>query len=321
MTPTALPPLLAVTDLSKSYPVRKMFRTIGAVNALSGVSFSIERKETLAVVGESGCGKSTLAKVLMQIERPTGGTVAIEGKTPEAMEPRAFRKTLQMIFQDPYSSINPRKRAWEIIAEPLIVNTAMTKNEARAKAEAMMAKVGLRPEYSIRYPHMFSGGQRQRIGIARALTLEPKIIICDEPVSALDVSIQAQILNVLLDLQRELELSYLFISHDLSVVEHVADRVLVIYLGRAVEYGPRNEVFANPKHPYTQVLLSSAPKILGKKPGVKPVIGELPSRLHIPSGCAFHKRCPFAKDLCSQAVPELRSVAGREVACHFAGQI
>ncbi len=223
-----------------------------------------------------------------------------------------------MIFQDPYSSINPRKRAWQIISEPLRINTKLSKDECRARAVQLMAQVGLRPEFADRYPHMFSGGQRQRIGIARALALRPEILICDEPISALDVSIQAQVINLLIDLQDAHELSYIFISHDLSVVRHLADDVLVMYLGKAVEHGSRSSIFSQPMHPYTQALLGSTPDIRRRKGSEKRVIpGEPPSPLNPPPGCAFHKRCPIATARCSQETPVLREVSGRKVACHL----
>ncbi|MGE4108183.1 MAG: ABC transporter ATP-binding protein [Bacteriovoracia bacterium] len=318
---TSMPsrPLLEATGLQKHYPVKKFLKTVGTVKALSGVSFSVGERETLAVVGESGCGKTTLAKLLMRIEAATAGEVKIAGRDVNALSPTDFRKQIQMIFQDPYSSINPRKRAWQIISEPLRINTRATRAECRAAAIEAMLKVGLRPEYADRYPHMFSGGQRQRIGIARALILRPRIIICDEPVSALDVSIQAQVLNLLIELQREMGLSYIFISHDLSVVRHIADQVMVVYLGKVVEFGRKRDVFGQPKHPYTQILLGSAAKI-GEKIDLQKTLarGELPSPMNPPPGCAFHKRCPKATELCAREVPALRELRGVQVACHFA---
>ena len=233
-------PVIEARDLTKLYEVKNFFRTVGQVRALDGVSFSLGQQETLAVVGESGCGKSTLAKLLMQIESPTSGNIVFDGKPAEDFSLSQRLHLIQMIFQDPYSSLNPRKRAWESIAEPLIISDKLKRREAKEKAEAIMEKTGLRPEYSSRYPHMFSGGQRQRIGIARALVMNPKLIVCDEPVSALDVSVQAQILNLLLEMQEQQKLSYIFISHDLSVVKHIADKVLVIYLGQVVETGLSN---------------------------------------------------------------------------------
>lgn len=308
-------PLLQVENLKKHYLIKKLFGTQGTVKALDGVSFSLNKKETLAVVGESGCGKSTLAKVLMQIEDITEGTVQIQGQSLESIPKKDFFRKIQMIFQDPYSSINPRRRAWQIISEPLKVNQKISDQECRVRALEAMAKVGLRPEMADRYPHMFSGGQRQRIGIARALMLKPEIIICDEPVSALDVSIQAQVINLLIDLQDEMSLSYIFISHDLGVVQHLSDKVLVMYLGKIVEYGTRMQIFNSAMHPYTKVLLSSTPKLKGAKSERQILQGELPSPLNPPSGCRFHKRCPLAKPRCAQIDPPLENKNGRLVAC------
>lgn len=254
-------PILEARNLKKQYKVGNMFDKDTMVEALGGVSFDLYPGETLAVVGESGCGKSTLAKVLMGIETPTSGEVILKGRPKSDYELQEYRKSVQLIFQDPYSSINPRKKAWEIISEPLAINTSMSKRERKAAAENLMVKVGLPPENSGRFPHMFSGGQRQRIGIARSMVLNPEILICDEPVSALDLSIQAQILNLLNDLQRDHGLSYIFISHDLSVVKHICDRVMVIYYGKIVEFGTREEVFENPQHEYTKTLLASVPTI------------------------------------------------------------
>ena len=316
--------ILEARDLKKHFPVRKLFQSVRTVKALDGVTFRIPEGKTLAVVGESGCGKSTLAKVLMGIECPTEGAYSIAGQDALAMPREEFRKSIQMIFQDPYSSLNPRKRAWQIISEPWRINTGAGDAECREKALDAMAQVGLRSEFADRYPHMFSGGQRQRIGIARALVLRPKVLICDEPVSALDVSIQAQVLNLLLELQDKFGLSYLFISHDLSVVKHIADEVLVMYLGKIVETGRRNEIFSRPVHPYTQALLGSTPK-LGSATGAprRRIVlqGEPPSPLDPPTGCAFHKRCPHAQARCATDTPVLRPVLGRMTACHFAERI
>jgi dipeptide transport system ATP-binding protein len=319
-------PILTVKDLAKHYPIKKLFMPAQTVKALDGVSFSLEKRRTLAVVGESGCGKSTLAKVLMAIEKPTSGELEFAqrpskdeaGARVQLTSPGEAGARIQMIFQDPYSSINPRKKAWQIISEPLRINTKLSSAECRARAIELMAQVGLRPEFADRYPHMFSGGQRQRIGIARALALRPEILICDEPISALDVSIQAQVINLLIQLQDQHELSYIFISHDLSVVRHLADEVLVMYLGKVVEHGSRDAVFSKPLHPYTQALLGSTPDIKRRKNSEKRVIpGEPPSPLNPPPGCAFHKRCPMATARCSQEVPTLREVQGRQVACHL----
>lgn len=309
-------PLLSVRDLKKHYPLKSLFRTKGLVRALDGVSFDLKKKRTLAVVGESGCGKSTLARALMQIEPRTAGEIQFSGQSIDQIPKTEFFKKIQMIFQDPYSSINPRRRAWQIISEPLRVNTGLSHKECEEKAVELMAKVGLRPEMAGRFPHMFSGGQRQRIGIARALTLRPEIIVCDEPVSALDISIQAQVINLLIDLQDEFELSYIFISHDLSVVRHLSDDVLVMYLGQVVEMGTRESIFGDPKHPYTKVLLESAPSLRGKSQQRTILQGELPSPSNPPPGCRFHKRCPMAKPHCAIEIPKLETKHGRQVACH-----
>jgi len=310
-------PMLTVTDLRKHYPVRKLFGHFGTIKAVEGVSFALERKQTLAIVGESGCGKTSLAKCLMRIESPTAGQILWNGGPMEAMPTREFRRHIQMIFQDPYGSLNPRKKVWNIISEPLHINTSMKKSERRQAALELMSKVGLRPEHGNRYPHMFSGGQRQRIGIARALALRPEVLICDEPVSALDISIQAQILNLLLELQNELDLSYLFISHDLAVVRHIADIVMVIYLGKVVEQGPAKDIFGSPKHPYTQSLIASTPHIKRFERQQAPVRGEIPSPMNPPSGCAFHKRCPVAIPQCSNEEPKLQKIGQSWVSCHL----
>ena len=292
------------------------------MKAVDDVSFELAKGETLAIVGESGCGKSTLAKVLMGVEQKTAGTymlkecdIDIKGNWPQ----NKFHRTIQMIFQDPYSSINPRKKAWQIVAEPLFVNTDLSTKECRLKAIEAFEQVGLRKESINRYPHMFSGGQRQRIGIARALVLKPEVLICDEPVSALDVSVQAQVLNLLMDIQEKMHLSLIFISHDLSVVKHISDRVLVMYLGKVAEIGSRDDVFQNPMHPYTKALLESRPQILkGKKVQPRPLKGELPSPMNPPPGCIFHLRCPKATDICKKEIPQLRQIKDQKVACHHA---
>ncbi len=310
-------PLLEVKDLRKYYEVKSFLKAPKAVKALDGVSFSLARGKTLAVVGESGCGKSTLAKTLMLIEEPTSGEVFLEGKAMSALPAADWRKSVQMIFQDPYSSLNPRKKALDIIAEPLVIAGGLSKDEIYDRARKMMQKVGLRPEFEQRYPHMFSGGQRQRLGIARALMLQPKVLICDEPVSALDVSIQAQVLNLLMDLQDEFQLSYLFISHDLSIVRHIADDVLVMYLGQIMEKGPRDRVFANPQHPYTRALLASHPDLTAMKGPRATLEGELPSPLNPPLGCPFQGRCPYVMLVCRDIRPPLYEVDGRRSACHL----
>ena len=319
-------PILEAVDLARHYEIRRgMFAGRATVKALAGASFTLARGRTLAVVGESGCGKSTLARLITLIEPPTAGTLKFDGADVAGADRETLRKLRQMVqivFQDPYGSLNPRKKVGAILEEPLVINTRLDAAERRERAEEMMAKVGLRPEHYGRYPHMFSGGQRQRIAIARALMLRPRILVADEPVSALDVSIQAQVLNLLMDLQEELDLAYLFISHDLSVVRHIADEVMDMYLGRSVEQGPVEAIFTRPRHPYTQALLASTPAVdpalRRKRLAVK---GELPSPLDPPPGCAFHRRCPYATELCSRERPELEPLEDHLVACHHAERI
>jgi dipeptide transport system ATP-binding protein len=320
------PVLLEARDLSRHYRVsRGMFKPHATVKALDGVSFSLSEGQTLAVVGESGCGKSTLARAITMVETPTGGSLELDGRdvaTASKDEIRAMRPRVQMVFQNPYASLNPRKRIVDMLDEPLQLNTKLTPPERRERIAAMLAQVGLRPEHAQRYPHMFSGGQRQRIAIARAMMLQPGLLVADEPTSALDVSIQAQILNLFMDLQASTKIAYVFISHNLSVVEHIADRVMVMYLGKVVEFAPKATLFAKPLHPYTRALLSATPSIDPARRALKIRIqGELPSPLNPPSGCSFHKRCPYAQPRCSEEVPALRRVDGREVACHFAESI
>lgn len=307
--------ILSVNNLKKHYPVKGLFKDKIFVKALDGVSFEVKKNETLAIVGESGCGKSTLAKTLMGLEEATEGEIFFSGKNSHVLKGKDLYQTIQMIFQDPYNSLNPRKKAWKIVAEPLLINTSVSQEEAYNRACGLMTKVGLRPEMANRYPHMFSGGQRQRLGIARALILNPQILICDEPVSALDVSIQAQVLNLLVELQDQLQLTYLFISHDLNVVKHIADSILVMYLGRIVEYGSREQIFTRPKHPYTRALLEASPNIFDPDKEHTPLQGEPPSPLSPPSGCAFNERCPHATDRCRQEAPLLEQLEGREIAC------
>ncbi len=319
-------PALEARDLKRYYNVKQgAFAKPQTLRAVDGVGFVLQPGETLAVVGESGCGKSTLGRVLTLIEPPTDGDFLFDGEViiyGDRQQTKRMRSKVQMIFQDPYGSLNPRKKVGAILEEPLVINTDMNKSERAQAARAMMAKVGLRPEYYDRYPHMFSGGQRQRIGIARALMLHPKLVIADEPVSALDVSIQAQVLNLLMDLQDELNLAYVFISHDLSVIRHIADHVMVMYLGRSVEQGAKEIIFDQPMHPYTRALLASTPRVNPDERLERIVLkGELPSPLDPPSGCAFHQRCPYAQDRCAQDRPEPRQVEGRMVACHFAGDV
>jgi dipeptide transport system ATP-binding protein len=319
-------PLLDAVRLARYYEVtRGWFRAKATVRALDEVSFRLYSQQTLAVVGESGCGKSTLARLLTLIETPSSGSLHLLGQDlarASARERRAARRHVQIIFQNPFSSLNPRKKIGTILQEPLVINTRASAREREEQVRAMMARVGLRPEYYNRYPHMFSGGQRQRIAIARALMLKPRVVVADEPASALDVSIQAQVLNLLMDLQDEFGVAYVFISHDLSVVRHIADQVLVMYLGRPAEHGPRDLIFAWPLHPYTRALLASMPHLdpAARRPRL-PLKGELPSPLNPPSGCAFHTRCPFATEECVQLRPALRWVEGRRVACHYAGKV
>ena len=310
-------PFLEVKGLRKHYDVRRFMKPPGKVKALDGVSFRLEKGKTLAVVGESGCGKSTLAKCLMLIENITDGAVLLNGRRLEETPAKEWREQVQMIFQDPYSSLNPRKKAIDIISEPLLIAGGVPKEKIRERALQMMDKVGLRPEFASRYPHMFSGGQRQRIGIARALMLRPKLLICDEPVSALDVSIQAQVLNLLMDLQDEFGLSYLFISHDLSIVRHIADDVLVMYLGQVMEAGPREAIFSRPQNPYTQALLASHPDLTHISEPKATLEGELPSPLNPPLGCPFQGRCPHVMSVCREKRPPLYDVDGRLSACHL----
>ena len=321
--PVLQAPVLQADDLARHYQVKRgFFGETATVKALVGASFELQAGRTLAVVGESGCGKSTLARLVTLIEAPTAGRLLIDGKDVTEAGPdelRKLRQAVQIIFQDPYGSLNPRKKVGVIIEEPLVINTRLSAAERRQKAESMMERVGLRAEHYDRYPHMFSGGQRQRIAVARALMLNPRILVADEPVSALDVSIQAQVLNLLMDLQEEFKLAYLFISHDLSVVRHIADEVMVMYLGRPFEHGPRDAIFDAPAHPYTQALLASTPAVDPKHRGQRIQLkGELPSPLDPPPGCAFHRRCPHATEVCAAERPELRQFAGRQVACHHA---
>ncbi|MEM7169298.1 MAG: peptide ABC transporter ATP-binding protein [Pseudomonadota bacterium] len=313
--------VLEAIELTRHYAVKQSLFSKGAtVKALGGASFTLEAGKTLAVVGESGCGKSTLARLVTLIEKPTSGSLKIgdiEVTTADRQTIQSLHKTVQIVFQDPYGSLNPRQKIGTILQEPLKINTSLSGAERRAAAEKMMARVGLRPEHYARYPHMFSGGQRQRIAIARALMLKPKIVILDEPVSALDVSIQAQVLNLLAELQEEFNLAYLFISHDLSVVRHIADEVIVMYLGRPVEHGSREEIFQQPRHPYTQALLSATPMAdPGRKRQRIKLTGELPSPIDPPSGCPFHPRCTFVADRCRTEAPVMKPAGRSEVSCH-----
>lgn len=318
--------VLEARALARHYEVSRGFmKPAATVKALNGVSFSLAPGRTLAVVGESGCGKSTLARSLTLIEAPTAGELILDGEDvagASAAALKRMRSKVQMVFQNPYASLNPRQKIGTQLGEPLAINTNLSAAERAEKVRAMMTRVGLRPEHYYRYPHMFSGGQRQRIAIARAMMLNPRIVVADEPTSALDVSIQAQVLNLFMDLQDEFGTAYVFISHNLAVVEHVADELMVMYLGRAVEVGDKRSVYDRPLHPYTQALLSATPSIHPEDRRIKIHIkGELPSPLSPPSGCAFHKRCPYAAPRCSAEEPELRTVEGRSVACHRVEEI
>ncbi|PKO42287.1 MAG: dipeptide ABC transporter ATP-binding protein [Betaproteobacteria bacterium HGW-Betaproteobacteria-3] len=317
--------VLQADNLRKVYTIRRgLFRGAAQLQAVGGVSFTLEAGKTLAIVGESGCGKSTLARMVALIEKPTEGTLRLDGTdavNPPAGESRRLRQAVQMVFQNPFGSLNPRKKISAVLEAPLEISTSLGRGERAQRAREMLAQVGLRPEHANRYPHMFSGGQRQRIAIGRALMLNPRLLVADEPVSALDVSIQAQVLNLLADLQARLGLAYLFISHDLAVVRHIAHDVLVMYLGHVMEQGPRDKLFARPLHPYTQALLASTP---GVGAGITQRIvlaGELPSPLNPPSGCVFSSRCPHAVERCSAERPLPRVMDERRVACHFAGEL
>ena len=316
-------PVVEAVDLKRIYEIRRgPMREPAHLHAVGGVSFSVEPGRTLAVVGESGCGKSTLARVVSLIEKPSAGTLKLGGTDAakaSASAQRGLRKTVQMVFQNPYGSLNPRKKIGVILESPLEINTKLGSTERAERARAMLAKVGLRPEHYVRYPHMFSGGQRQRIAIARALMLNPALLVADEPVSALDVSVQAQVLNLLADLQKELGLAYLFISHDLGVVRHISHDVLVMYLGLVMEQGPKERIFSRPLHPYTQALLASTPGLAGTARRERIVLkGELPSPLNPPQGCVFSTRCPYVIERCRVERPVLRPLDGRQVSCHLA---
>ncbi|MGA6103151.1 peptide ABC transporter ATP-binding protein [Psychrobacter pocilloporae] len=310
--------VLKADNLHKHYPVSQgLGKPKAHVKALNGISFELEAGKTLAVVGESGCGKSTLARQLTLIEQPTQGELFINDEATTGYSRKALkdlRTEIQMVFQNPYGSLNPRHTIAYQLTEPLDIHTNLSKEEKHDKINEMMRNVGLRPEHAGRFPHMFSGGQRQRIALARAMMLNPKIVVADEPTSALDVSIQAQVLNLFMDLQDEYRTAYVFISHNLSVVRHVADDVMVMYLGQAVEHGPKEAIYNAPKHPYTIALLAAAPTVNGHKNDLT-LQGELPSPLNPPSGCALHKRCPYATSQCSEIEPQLREWDGRLVAC------
>ena len=330
MSPPSASPdeLLRVEDLSVHFPVMRgvvFQKQVATVKAVDGVSFALKRGETLGLVGESGCGKSTTGLAVIRMLRPTAGRIVFEGEDIAGHEQermRRLRRRMQMVYQDPYGSLNPRMKVRNIVGEPLEVHgLAENRTAYRERVASLLAMVGLLPDMAERYPHEFSGGQRQRIGIARALALDPSLIVCDEPVSALDVSIQAQVINLFMEIQQRLGLSYLFIAHDLAVVRHISDRVAVMYLGRIVEIAPRDELYRNPLHPYTLALMSAVPVADPRVEATRKrtiVSGEVPSALHPPSGCRFHTRCPMAMDVCRTEDPVLANVAAdRAVACHL----
>ncbi|MBS3985383.1 MAG: dipeptide ABC transporter ATP-binding protein [Selenomonadales bacterium] len=317
--------LLEVNNLVKYFPIRAGFlrRIVNHVRAVDGVSFTVHKGETLGLVGESGCGKTTTARTILRLQEPTSGSIKFEGQDLLKLRKRELRlkrRDMQIIFQDPYSSLNPRLTVGQIIGEPLRIHKMVAGADLEARVKSLLEKVGLASYHYRRYPHEFSGGQRQRIGIARALALNPKLIVCDEPVSALDVSIQSQILNLLEDLQKEFDLTYLFIAHNLSVVKHISDRVGVMYLGKLVEMTTSNKLYAEPLHPYTQVLLSAIPQPDARRERKRIVVqGDVPSPINPPAGCRFHTRCPYVVDRCKSEVPEWSEVRPEHfVACHLA---
>ncbi len=315
--------ILEAKGIKKYFPIKKGFfqRVVGQVKAVDDIDFVVKRGETLGLVGESGCGKSTLGRTLIRLYEPTAGEIQFDGANflkAKGQNLREQRKDIQMIFQDPYASLDPRMTVGQIIEQPFHIHNMLGAKERETRVKQLLELVGLKASHINRYPHEFSGGQRQRISIARAIALEPKLIICDEPVSALDVSIQAQILNLLKDLQERLSLTYIFISHDLSVIEHVCDRIAVMYLGRIVELASRDQLFSQPQHPYTQALISSIPSLgSGKKKMSKILTGEIPSPINPPSGCSFHPRCPYKMDICSQKTPVLELSHGHLKSCHL----
>ncbi len=325
--------LLSVENLRMHFPIRKGFgrKIVGNVRAVDNVSFSVARGQTLGLVGESGCGKTTIGRCILRAYNPTAGAIYYQDEHKQRVdlaklreqELIPYRRELRMIFQDPYSSLNPRMTVMDIVAEPLRIHKIAEGKEIEDRVAEMLRKVGLRPEYMRRYPHAFSGGQRQRIGIARALALDPRVVVCDEPVSALDVSVQAQILNLLQDLQAEFDLTYLFISHDLSVVEYLANIVAVMYVGLLVEVAPTHDLFQSPRHPYTEALMSAVPKTVPRRNPQRIILkGDVADPANPPSGCYFHPRCQYAIDRCQSETPTLREIEpGRQVACHLAEQL
>ena len=316
--------LLEVKDLCKHYPIRKglFSRISGYVYAVDGISFTINEGETLGLVGESGCGKSTVGRTVLKLIEPSRGEIIWRGERIDELsrsQMRPYRQQIQAVFQDPYSSLNPRMRSADIVSEPLRNFESLSKAQGRERVSALFERVGLRPDQMLRFPHEFSGGQRQRLGIARALSVKPKLIMLDEPVSALDVSVQAQVINLLEDLQREFQVSYLFVAHDLAVVKHISHRVAVMYLGRIVELAPTKELFSRPSHPYTEALLSAVP-VPDPKYQRKQIVlgGDVPSPINRPNGCHFHTRCPYAQERCKVEEPVLEEITpGHSVACHF----
>jgi peptide/nickel transport system ATP-binding protein len=331
--PSAPRPLLSLEHLKMHFPIRKGFaqRVVGHVRAVDDVSLAVFRGETLGLVGESGCGKTTLGRCILRACDPTAGQILYENEQGDRVDLarlpgtalRQYRRELRMIFQDPYASLNPRLTVMDIVAEPLRIHNVARGAELESRVADLLRKVGLRPEYMRRYPHAFSGGQRQRIGIARALALNPRVVVCDEAVSALDASVQAQILNLLQDLQPEFDLTYIFISHDLSVVEYLANRVAVMYVGKLVEIASTEQLFSAPKHPYTEALLSAVPKpIPNRKPQRIVLPGEVADPASPPSGCYFHPRCRFAQERCRVETPMLREISpGHQAACHYAEEL
>jgi peptide/nickel transport system ATP-binding protein len=324
-------PLLEIKNLKKYFPIQRGFlqRTVGYIKAVDDVSLSVLPGETLGVVGESGCGKTTMGRCVLRLYEPTAGQILLRDGDQvlsvtelEGKEMSRFRRRAQIIFQDPFSSLNPRMNLLETVGEPLLVNGIAKGRELEDRVKEVITQVGLRVEHLRRFPHSFSGGQRQRIGIARALVVNPKLIVADEAVSALDVSIQAQILNLLQDLQEKYDLTYIFISHAMSVVRYISDRIAVMYAGKLVEVGPKEELLTNPKHPYTEMLLMAVPKVRAADQGVRVIAaGEPPDLGNLPSGCVFHPRCKYAQDVCKTEEPELSALGDRYVSCHFADSL